>query len=251
MFESPMRLATTQPALPLARAINRRAWLIYTIDGALLGLFMISACAFTALIEHPSSPVRKAIESTFLRRSLIGAAMGTTAVALIYSSWGRRSGALMNPALTLCHLRLRRLAATDAAGYILAQFAGAASGMAIVAALLRPALSHPSVNFATTQPGVSGIAAAWFGEFAIALILMTVIMTLNKFPSLNRFTGLFAAALVALFITFEAPLSGMGLNPARTLSSELCANLFTGWWIYFTAPLAGMLTAIELHRATS
>jgi aquaporin Z len=33
--------------------------------------------------------------------------MGPTAVAIIYSSWGRRSGAHMNPAVTLTFLDTR------------------------------------------------------------------------------------------------------------------------------------------------
>jgi len=53
---------------------------------------------------------------------------------------------------------------------------------------------------------------------------------------------------VAIYITFEAPISGMSLNPARTFSSAIHAGEWMGWWIYFTAPIAGMFTGIELHR---
>ena len=69
---------------------------------------MISAGVFTLLLESPASPLHAAIPDAFLRRLLTGAAMGLTAIALIYSPWGRRSGAHMNPAVTLSFLRLRK-----------------------------------------------------------------------------------------------------------------------------------------------
>jgi aquaporin Z len=58
----------------------------------------------------------------------------------------------------------------------------------------------------------------------------------------------FAGCLVALYITFEAPLSGMSMNPARTLASALPARLFDTLWIHFMGPAAGMLLAVEAYR---
>jgi aquaporin Z len=52
---------------------------------------------------------------------------------------------------------------------------------------------------------------------------------------------------VALFISLEGPLSGMSMNPARTLGSALFAWDWTALWIYFLAPPAGMLAAAELY----
>jgi aquaporin Z len=77
--------------------------------------------------------------------------------------------------------------------------------------------------------------------------MMTVVLALNGFPNIAKRTGYAAGLLVALYITFEAPLSGMSINPARTLGSALPAGIFTGLWIYFTAPVLGMLSAVELH----
>src|SRR5437868_2823841 len=122
-----------------------RNWRIYAIDGSLLGLFMISACTYGALLQHPSSPLRHAIESNTIRRGLGGLAMGLTAIALIYSPWGKRSGAQMNPAMTLSFLRLGRIKLLDAAGYIAAQFIGSLIGVMIMSAFLRPWLADPAV----------------------------------------------------------------------------------------------------------
>ena len=217
-------------------------------EALLLGAFMLSAGTFTALFEHPSSPLHSLIHPTILRRAFIGLAMGLTAIALIYSRWGKRSGAHMNPAFTLSSLRLRHIGYRDAALYILFQFLGGAGGMFIARILARAWIGHPSVNWVATEPGACGIAAAWGAEFVISGTLMGVVLWMNRFPRLARKTGFIAGTLVATFITFEAPLSGMSMNPARSMASALFAGTWVHLWIYFTAPVAGMLLAVELHR---
>jgi aquaporin Z len=79
------------------------------IEGAELGLFMISACAFVVLLEYPTSPVHQSIPDPFLRRILIGMAMGLTAIGIIYSPLGQRSGAHFNPLVTLTFFRLGKV----------------------------------------------------------------------------------------------------------------------------------------------
>src|SRR6185436_13047471 len=93
----------------------RQHWPEYLIEAWALGMFMISAACVTALLEHPASPVHQVIPNAFARRALIGLAMGLTAIALIYSPWGQRSGAHMNPATTLTFLRLGKITLWDTA----------------------------------------------------------------------------------------------------------------------------------------
>jgi aquaporin Z len=217
----------------------------YMIEGALLGAFMISACFFCVVLEHPSSPVRGALPDAFLRRGLMGLAMGGTAVAIIYSRWGKRSGAHINPATTLTFLRLGKVAREDALFYALFQCAGAIAGVLLAALVLSGAVRHPSVNFAATVPGERGAAVAFLAEAAIAFVLMTVVLAVSNAPRWNRFTGLAAGTCVALFIAFEAPLSGMSMNPARSLGSAVSAMTWESLWIYVAAPPIGMLLAAE------
>ncbi len=230
----------------MTKALN-----IYCIEGALLGAFMISACVFTAVLEHPASPLTAHISSDFFRRALIGVAMGVTAVGLIYSPWGKRSGAHMNPAVTLCFLWLGNVRPKDAAGYMVAQLLGGITGVAMAVAALGNAVKDPHVNYVVTLPGTYGPWAAWFGEYAISLGLMAAVLASNSFPWLRGRTGWIAGSLVAVYITFEAPVSGMSMNPARTFSSALAAGVWTGLWVYFTAPVLGMLTAVELYRVVT
>jgi len=218
----------------------------YAIEAALLGLFMISACGVTVLLEHPGSPLYQAIPSAFVRRLLIGLAMGVTAIALIYSPWGQRSGAHFNPAATLAFFRLGKVAPRDATAYVLAQFVGGALGVMLSGAALGPLLAHEQVRYAVTIPGAYGVGAAWTAELAITFLLMSVILLASN-SRFSRYTGLFAGALVAAYITFEGPISGMSMNPARTLASALGAHDWTALWVYFTAPPLGMLAAAEVY----
>jgi len=223
----------------------KRHWPEYLMEAAELALFMVSACLFVALLEHPSSPVRQSLPDAFGRRVLMGLAMGATAVAIVFSPLGKRSGAHFNPAVTLSFWRLKKVEPADAFGYIASQFAGGAAGVAVAALLLGRLVAHPSVNYAATLPGRWGPGPAFLAEVAISFVLMSVVLATMSRPGLARFTGVFAGCLVATFITFEAPVSGMSMNPARTFGSAAGARVWQSLWIYFTAPPLGMLLAVE------
>lgn len=229
-------------------AVLRHHWPEYLMEATELGLFMLSACFFTALFKHPASPVARAIPSPFLQGALIGVAMGLTAITLIYSPLGKRSGAHFNPSVTLTFLRLGKVAPRDAVFYVIAQFVGGITGVFLAAQIFRPVVAHPSVRYVVTMPGERGVWVAFFAEITIAFLQMTMVLNVSNTPRLARFTGLFAGSLVAIYITFEGPLSGMSMNPARTFGSALIAQDWNALWIYFTAPLMGMLTASEVYR---
>jgi aquaporin Z len=227
--------------------VTQLHWREYLIEAAGLGLFMVSAAAMATLLEHPASPLRTALPDPFVRRVLMGLAMGLTAAALIYSPWGRRSGAHFNPAVTLTFLRLGKVSGRDASFYVAAQFAGGVLGIAAAASVLRPWIADASVNYVATLPGPSGSAVAFAGELGISFLLMLTLLTASNRVRLMRFTGLFAALLVATFITFEAPLSGMSMNPARTFGPSVVGGPAEGLWLYFLAPPLGMLAAAEVY----
>ncbi|MEP7309112.1 MAG: aquaporin [Acidobacteriota bacterium] len=225
---------------------NTLHWPEYLIEAGALGTFMASAAAFAAVLYYPNSPAAALISNELIRRGLMGLAMGATAVVIIYSPWGQRSGAHMNPAVTLTFFRLGKVAQPDLIGYIVAQFSGAIVGLGVVAAALPGIIADPSVNYVTTMPGPSGLVVAFLAEVAISLVLMLTVLTVSNQPRWARFTGLSAGLLVWTYIIIEAPLSGMSMNPARTFGSALLARDFLGLWIYFTAPPLGMLLAAEL-----
>lgn len=225
----------------------RSHWPEYLIEAGCLALFMVSAATFATLLQHPASPWMLQTMPAFVARIPMGAAMGLTAIAIIYSPLGRRSGAHMNPAVTLTFLRLGKIGAVDALAYVLAQFSGGLTGIAMATAVLWGLPADPSVHYVSTLPGAGGSAGAFIAELLMSFGLMTVILSIANHPRLAPFTGLCAGGLVMTYITVAAPLSGMSMNPARSFGPALLAGSFESLWIYFTAPLLGMLGAAELY----
>lgn len=220
-------------------------WLEYLIEAWGLGTFMISACAFGVVLFHPESPLVEL--NAMLRNALMGAAMGATAIGIFCSPPGKRSGAHINPAVTLTYLRLKKIKPWDAFFYILAQFAGGVSGVLLAWIVLGKLLADGAVNFVVTVPGADGAGAAFVAEIVISFMMMMMVLVTSNSIKLSRFTPYFAGFLVALYITFENPLSGMSMNPARSFGSAVVADVWTNWWIYFIAPPAAMLLAAEIY----
>lgn len=230
-----------------ARESLRAHWPEYLIEGWALGMFMVSAGVFAVLLDYPGSVLHRALPDPALRRVLAGIAMGLTAIAIIYSPWGKRSGAHMNPAVTLSFLRLGKVQRWDALFYTAAQFAGGLLGVILVAAVFGTAFADPPVRFAATLPSASGVPVAFFAEVVISAGMMLMILITAASARFAPYTGVFAGVLVAAYIILEAPFSGMSMNPARSFASAAPGMLWQSFWVYVTAPVLGMLLAAQLH----
>ena len=209
---------------------------------------MLSASIVVVLLESRQLPFRELIPSPLIRRVIVGMAMGLTAFGLIYSRWGRRSGAHMNPAVTLAFLRLGLVRPIDGLFYMLAQTIGGTFGVLAGFLLTAGMLAAPEARWVVTVPGSCGPFVAFGVEFLMAMFLMLVVLRFSSTPTLRGYTGCAAALMVALFITLAAPCSGMSINPARTLASAIPSQVWTAVWVYLLAPPLGMLAAAELHR---
>jgi aquaporin Z len=153
----------------------------------------------------------------------------------------------LNPSITLTFLRLGKVEPWDAVFYVVAQFLGGAAGVLLSALLWGEAIAHQNVRYASTVPGGNRTAVAFVAEFAISFLMMTMVLNVSNSARVARFTGVIAGALVATYITLESPLSGMSMNPARTLASGLPGRIWNSLWIYFSAPPLGMLLAAEVY----
>src|SRR5579871_2406816 len=109
-----------------------RKFVDYCYEGLGLGVFMFSAGLFDALIDHPDLPIRHHIHSALIRRFLIGLSMGITALYIFNSPFGKKSGAYINPAVTLVQYRLQNIDRKDAVFYSLFQFIGGSLGMYLI-----------------------------------------------------------------------------------------------------------------------
>lgn len=218
-------------------------WREYLCEAAGLGIFMLSACIFTVLLEHPSSNLHQWLPEPRLRMGLMGLAMGATLVAIVLSPIGQRSGAHLNPVFTGVYLALGKIAPADALFYVAAQFAGGLAGVVLAKSVLGETLAHTAVNYAATRPGTSGPLVALLAEIAISFVMMSAVLRVSNSKRWSRWTPLVAGLLVATFITVESPLSGMSMNPARTLASAIPAQ--EPFWplVYLLGPALGMSIA--------
>ncbi len=217
------------------------------MDGALLGMFMVSASVFGVLLFHPGSRVVRGVRSEALRRGLMGLAMGSTAALLIYSPWGTTSGAHMNPAVTIAFLALGKITGVDAALYCGAQVLGGLVGIVAAWAVMGVRLTHPAVQCVATLPGRFGAKWAAVAEFGIAFTQLLVVLVTANIMATQRMTGLIAGAMVAGWVFFLAPVSGMSMNPARTLASAVVARRWDALWVYALVPPLGMLSAAGVY----
>jgi len=228
----------------------RRHWTFYLAEAAGAATFIIvSACA-AVLVNHPSSPVRQWLgDNELLRHVVLGLPIGLAVAVMTYSVWGKRSGAHLNPAVTLAFWQLGSLRAADAFWYVVFQFGGALAGGTLMAQLLARWYSHPAIKQNTTTPGDWGVGVALLAEAAISAFFMFVLLWALHSEQRRKYAGWLLAGLLALYIGFETPLSGMSLNPARSLGTAIAAGKFTGLWVYFVAPIAAMwLVAVLFQR---
>jgi aquaporin Z len=135
--------------------------------------------------------------------------------------------------------------------YIIAQFIGGTLAVRGIASLLGNSLTAPPVNYAITVPGKYGIVPAAITEYIIALVTMMVVLFTTNNDNLKKFTRIFSGCLVCCWVILAGPISGFGMNPARSFASAFSAHNYTAFWIYLIVPLAGMLSAAEIFLMSS
>jgi len=184
------------------------------------------------------------------KRLTAGCLVALTTIVFVYSPLGRRSGAHINPAISLAFFYLKKLERNEFLGYVTAQFLGAALGISIAALLWGTTLRAPSIRFAATTPGQLGSFAALAAEACISFLLMTIVLRSNATARLAPFTGIFVGIFSALSITLVSPISGSSTNPARTFGSDIFAMTWQSYWVYLIGPTVGMVTAAAVFRAS-
>lgn len=233
---------------PVAMRIALRThWDVYLMEAAELGFFMFAACTFATLIFVPQSRLGQWLPDPDLKRIAMGIAMAATAILIIHSPFGKRSGAHFNPAVTITYYWIRKISGWDAFFYVVAHFLGGLAGMLTANALFGRYLADPAVRYIVTVPGPHGVLAAFVAEFIMSVVLMTIILRSSNHPRWAPYTGYLVGLLMIVYIVLFSAISGFSINPARTVSAGFVARIWTGVWIYFTAPLMGMVAAAEFY----
>jgi len=163
-------------------------------------------------------------------------------VTLIVASSGHLGGAHINPAVTIGFWSVGRFRASDVIPYLVAQCVGAIFG-----ALLCGWILGPVGEFGATVPALA-IPQSFVVEFGYSGILGFVIMAVatddRTPPGVAPFAigiTVFAGALVT------RPLTGGSFNPARSLGPAIASRNWTTHWLYWVAPIVGMMAAMRLY----
>jgi aquaporin Z len=246
MRAMPIRIVTGHGGWLQLRASFKKNWIHYLQEALGLGIFMASACFFSAMLFSPKSHWYSAMPNLVIRNILMAIAMGSTALFIFYSPLTASSGSQINPAVSLSFLRVGKMCRYDVLFYIIFQILGGTVIVFIMQLLLGTTLTALPVNSAVTVPGKYGYAAAALTELLTAFVTMSTVLFTSYHEKLKKYTRLFAGCLVCTWVIVAGPISGFGMNPARSFASAFPAHTWTAFWIYVLMPLVGMLSATEV-----
>jgi aquaporin Z len=158
---------------------------------------------------------------------------------------GHISGGHFNPAVTLGAFLDRRIDASLAVGYVVAQIVGAIAASGVILAISDQA----SVAGTKNMPGAGGDMTAFVAEVVLTAIFLAVILTVTKKAADQ---ALFVIPLTLLAIhAVGIPFSGASVNPARALGPAIVSLDFAAIWIYLTAPFVGAAIGWLVYRVLS
>lgn len=237
--------ATPAHAQPPVAGWHCAEWACELVGTMVLILGGLSAVTLD-FMSH--SPVAALVPSESWRFLLTGVLFASTGALVTVSPLGRRSGAHLNPAVSLAFFTQGHLHRADLAGYAISQSAGALLG----AALVRWWWGHAavSVHDGLTAPGhgMSAWGAAGV-EAGMTGCLVLVIFSLVSSSRTARWTPLAVLLAIAVLVWQMAPFTGTSLNPARSLGPAVVTGDFGDYWVYVAGPLGGALAASAIWAA--
>ncbi len=191
---------------------------------------------FFLVLIGPGSVMVNAYTQGALGQTGIALAFAFVVLAMIYCL-GHLSGAHINPAVTLTFWSVGRFPARDVGPYLAAQCIGA-----ILASTVMRFVLGPIGDLGATLPHV-GVGRSFLIEWLFSFVLMLVIMAV---ATDDRVADGFAGVAVGLTVgscALLGPLTGASMNPARSLGPAVAGGLWTAHWLYWVAPISGMVVA--------
>ena len=210
-------------------------------------LLLLGGVSAVVLMQTDVAGIPGRLPDSSLRLLMTGALFAGSGLLVTLSWLGRRSGAHLNPAVTLAFRLTGQLHNHDLAGYVVAQFLGAAVGAG--AARLLWGGHAVVVHVATTVPGpgVSDVRAV-LTEAGMTALLIAVILGCVMFRPLVHWTPFAVWVTVTVLVWQGAPITGTSLNPARSAGSAVASLDGAHLAVDFVGPLAGAAVVAAVAR---
>ncbi|MEU4096582.1 aquaporin [Streptomyces sp. NPDC026673] len=219
-----------------SRDARRSAWLA---EFAATALLLFAMATLLRWLADPVAPLARAVPSAGGRLVVDAVVSGAAVGLLVLSPLGRRSGAHMNPAVSVAFWLLGALPGRDLAAYAVAQLAGSVAGVAAGRLLWGEALAGPGPDFAAVR-AAEGVpyAAVFMAEAAATALLLAAVTHVAARPGPAFRVPLVAGAAVAVLILLTGGWAGGSFNPARQFGPALFSGDTRWLWVYVLAPLA-------------
>jgi aquaporin Z len=235
---TPVRVVDIQENRGVARTLP---WGVFVSELSGTALLLFVGLSLVVVMFGEGSPMIRALPDEAWRRLITGFLFGTTGALIALSPVGKRSGAHINPAVTLAFRLMGKLDLRTTLGYVVAQLAGATLGCL---PLLAWGSMGKSVAFGATLPGAGyGNGTVLLGEVITTFALVTLLCLFLAFRQIRAFTPAIFPPLYAFMVYAESPISGTSTNPARSLGPAIISGQWGGWWIYWVGPLVGSVAA--------
>lgn len=229
------------------RRQGRLHWIEYGAE--LLGTAILVFVGLSAVVFDFAEglPMEHLIPNQSIRLLITGLVFAGSGSLVAISPLGKRSGAHINPAVSLAFWLQGKMHHYDIGGYIIGQFIGAIIGAAFL--VLVWGKYATSVRNGMTLPGQNySIMDAFLAEVLMTFLLVLSIFIFVSSYRLMRWTPLMTWLLVATMVWLEAPVSGASMNPARSIGPALVSCLWQNQWLYCIAPLLGAMLAVGGFR---
>lgn len=170
---------------------------------------------------------------------LTALAFGLVIVAMAYSI-GNISGCHINPAVSIAMLVSGKMTVKDFIGYLVAQFAGAVAGAAILMGIL-------GSNASLGQNGLyqGDVVKSLIVEVILTFVFVLAILGVTSKPEFSKVSGLVIGFTLTLVHILGIHFTGTSVNPARSFGPALFVggDALTNVWVFLLAPLAGGVLA--------
>jgi len=187
----------------------------------------------------------------------VAIAFGLSLLTMVYAI-GPISECHITPAVTLGLLLTGKIESRSAAGYVIAQVAGAilAAGVLLLVARDMPggydagAMGLGANGYDAHSPNGYGLLAALIVETVLTAFLVLTVLGATHRSAPVGFAGIPIGLVLTLIHLVSIPVTNTSVNPARSIGPAIFVGdwALSQLWVFIIAPLAGAVLAVLLYR---